>query len=193
MVKGKYPWNIPVNRYIRQKKYMVLCLSANPLLWAEIQFLGSKGGLGHLLTFSNEHIGWRHARAYHVVFLTNRYWWVSCLSQDLFCCREKTKPLQRRAHNLSNVCPTANRYIYYTLARWLWIRALSSYQRPNPQAHDRFTSFDSCEPTVYESTSEECWKSTRRLVISSAADSLKLGRVSHCTLYFLHWIHNFIC
>ena len=50
---------------------MVLCLSANPLFWAEIQFRGSKGGLGHLLTFSNEDIEYRRARAYHVMFLTD--------------------------------------------------------------------------------------------------------------------------
>lgn len=40
-------------------------------------------------------------------------------------------------------------------------------------------SFDSCELRVYEQMNELCWKTVRRLVISSAADSRKLGSVSH--------------
>ncbi|KAL8783513.1 MAG: hypothetical protein Q9213_004559 [Squamulea squamosa] len=40
-------------------------------------------------------------------------------------------------------------------------------------------SFDSCELRLYERMDETCWKSIRRLVISSAADSKKLGSVSH--------------
>ncbi|KAL8935897.1 MAG: hypothetical protein Q9211_004456 [Gyalolechia sp. 1 TL-2023] len=39
--------------------------------------------------------------------------------------------------------------------------------------------FDSCELRVYEQTEETCWKTIRRLVVSSAADSKKLGSVSH--------------
>ncbi|KAL8859566.1 MAG: hypothetical protein Q9178_003965 [Gyalolechia marmorata] len=40
-------------------------------------------------------------------------------------------------------------------------------------------SFASCELRLYEQMDETCWKSIRRLVISSAADSKKLGSVSH--------------
>ena len=41
------------------------------------------------------------------------------------------------------------------------------------------SSFDSCELRLYERMDETCWKSFRRLVVSSAADSKKLGSVSH--------------
>ncbi|KAI4185196.1 MAG: hypothetical protein LQ346_005959 [Caloplaca aetnensis] len=40
-------------------------------------------------------------------------------------------------------------------------------------------SFESCELRVYEQMNELCWKTVRRLVISSAADSKKLGSVSY--------------
>ncbi|KAL8728955.1 MAG: hypothetical protein Q9166_005050 [cf. Caloplaca sp. 2 TL-2023] len=40
-------------------------------------------------------------------------------------------------------------------------------------------SFGFCEVRLYEQMDEVCWKSIRRLVISSAADSKKLGSVSH--------------
>lgn len=40
-------------------------------------------------------------------------------------------------------------------------------------------SFDSCELRLYEQTDELCWKTVRRLAISSAADGKKLGSVSH--------------
>lgn len=40
-------------------------------------------------------------------------------------------------------------------------------------------SFDSCELRVYEKLDEMCWNTVRRLVVSSAADSKKLGSVSH--------------
>ncbi|KAL8674467.1 MAG: hypothetical protein Q9168_001132 [Polycauliona sp. 1 TL-2023] len=40
-------------------------------------------------------------------------------------------------------------------------------------------SFGSCELRLYEQMDETCWKSIRRLVVSSAADSKKLGSVSH--------------
>lgn len=40
-------------------------------------------------------------------------------------------------------------------------------------------SFDSCELRVYEQMDEMCWKTVRRLVVSSAADSKNLGSVSH--------------
>ncbi|KAL8934869.1 MAG: hypothetical protein Q9216_005691 [Gyalolechia sp. 2 TL-2023] len=40
-------------------------------------------------------------------------------------------------------------------------------------------SFDSCELRVYERMDEMCWKTVRRLVVSSAADSKRLGSVSH--------------
>lgn len=40
-------------------------------------------------------------------------------------------------------------------------------------------SFESSELRVYEQTDEMCWKTIRRLVVSSAADSKKLGSVSH--------------
>ncbi|KAL9039237.1 MAG: hypothetical protein Q9180_002650 [Flavoplaca navasiana] len=41
------------------------------------------------------------------------------------------------------------------------------------------SSFDSCELRLYEQMDETCWKSFRRLVVSSSADSKKLGSVSH--------------
>ncbi|KAL8976484.1 MAG: hypothetical protein Q9205_007510 [Flavoplaca limonia] len=41
------------------------------------------------------------------------------------------------------------------------------------------SSFDSCELRLYEQMDETYWKSFRRLVVSSAADSKKLGSVSH--------------
>ncbi|KAL8815669.1 MAG: hypothetical protein Q9223_005217 [Gallowayella weberi] len=40
-------------------------------------------------------------------------------------------------------------------------------------------SFGSCELRLYEQLDEVCWKSIRRLVISSTADSKTLGSVSH--------------
>ncbi|KAL9594835.1 MAG: hypothetical protein Q9219_006799 [cf. Caloplaca sp. 3 TL-2023] len=40
-------------------------------------------------------------------------------------------------------------------------------------------SFDACELRVYDQMDETCWKTIRRLVVSSVADSKKLGSVSH--------------
>ncbi|KAL8830148.1 MAG: hypothetical protein Q9170_005869 [Blastenia crenularia] len=40
-------------------------------------------------------------------------------------------------------------------------------------------SFESCELRLYEQMDEMCWKTIRRLVVSSTADSKKLGSVSH--------------
>lgn len=54
---------------------------------------------------------------------------------------------------------------------------LNSYRNPNASSGQ--TSFGSCELRLYEQLGEICWKSTRRLVISSAADSTSLGSVSH--------------
>ncbi|KAL9607546.1 MAG: hypothetical protein Q9167_007549 [Letrouitia subvulpina] len=63
---------------------------------------------------------------------------------------------------------------------------LKSYRKPTmcspdqPSAAERTSqNFGSCELRLYESLSDTCWKTTRRLVISSAADSKKLGSVSH--------------
>ncbi|KAL8997793.1 MAG: hypothetical protein Q9169_003042 [Polycauliona sp. 2 TL-2023] len=42
-----------------------------------------------------------------------------------------------------------------------------------------YDSFGSCELRLYEQMDETCWKTIRRLVISSAANSKKLGSVSH--------------
>ncbi|KAL9039746.1 MAG: hypothetical protein Q9214_004751, partial [Letrouitia sp. 1 TL-2023] len=63
---------------------------------------------------------------------------------------------------------------------------LKSYRKPTMFSPDLLTpaettthKFGSCELRLYESLSDTCWKATRRLVISSAADSKKLGSVSH--------------
>ncbi|KAL9009421.1 MAG: hypothetical protein Q9173_005551 [Seirophora scorigena] len=57
---------------------------------------------------------------------------------------------------------------------------LKSYRNTDPSDRDAdHKSFDSCELRVYERMDETCWKTTRRLVVSSAADSKKLGCVSH--------------
>lgn len=63
---------------------------------------------------------------------------------------------------------------------------LKSYRNTNtsltPEASESKTeqrSFDSCELRVYEQMDETCWKTVRRIVVSSAADSKKLGSVSH--------------
>ncbi|KAL8775660.1 MAG: hypothetical protein Q9209_000156 [Squamulea sp. 1 TL-2023] len=49
----------------------------------------------------------------------------------------------------------------------------------SPGSDSAHKSFDSCELRLYEQTDDTCWKSTRRLVISSAADSKNLGSVSY--------------
>ncbi|KAI4113435.1 MAG: hypothetical protein LQ345_005585 [Seirophora villosa] len=57
---------------------------------------------------------------------------------------------------------------------------LKSYRNTDPSDPNAdHKSFDSCELRVYERMDETCWKTTRRLVVSSAADSKKLGCVSH--------------
>lgn len=63
---------------------------------------------------------------------------------------------------------------------------LKSYRKPTMLSTDHLApaetatrKFDSCELRLYESLPDTCWKATRRLVISSAADSKKLGSVSH--------------
>ncbi|CAL8581885.1 hypothetical protein XPA_007565 [Xanthoria parietina] len=64
---------------------------------------------------------------------------------------------------------------------------LKSYRNANTMASTTSSfrgdsglgSFGSCELRLYEKMDETCWKSIRRLVISSAADSKKFGSVSH--------------
>ncbi|KAL8659408.1 MAG: hypothetical protein Q9226_000435 [Calogaya cf. arnoldii] len=64
---------------------------------------------------------------------------------------------------------------------------LKSYRNANTMASpakpflgdSTHNSFGSCELRLYEQMDETCWKSIRRLVVSSAAESKKLGSVSH--------------
>ncbi|KAL8968963.1 MAG: hypothetical protein Q9197_004590 [Variospora fuerteventurae] len=57
---------------------------------------------------------------------------------------------------------------------------LKSYRNTDPSDRDtEHKSFESCELRVYERMDETCWKTIRRLAVSSAADSRKLGSVSH--------------
>lgn len=63
---------------------------------------------------------------------------------------------------------------------------LKSYRNTNtssalevPENDTEQRSFDSCELRLYEQMDETCWKTVRRLVVSSAADSKKLGSASH--------------
>ncbi|KAL8805454.1 MAG: hypothetical protein Q9200_005419 [Gallowayella weberi] len=54
---------------------------------------------------------------------------------------------------------------------------LKSYRSTDSSSSPK--SFGSCELRLYEQLDEVCWKSIRRLVISSTADSKTLGSVSH--------------
>ncbi|KAL8988419.1 MAG: hypothetical protein Q9177_002509 [Variospora cf. flavescens] len=57
---------------------------------------------------------------------------------------------------------------------------LKSYRNTDPSERDtEHKSFESCELRLYERMDETCWKTIRRLAVSSAADSRKLGSVSH--------------
>ncbi|KAL8716587.1 MAG: hypothetical protein Q9225_006097 [Loekoesia sp. 1 TL-2023] len=63
---------------------------------------------------------------------------------------------------------------------------LNSYRNTNPSSPSERSngdaqqgSFDACELRVYEQMDDMCWKTVRRLVVSSAADSKRLGSVSH--------------
>ena len=63
---------------------------------------------------------------------------------------------------------------------------LKSYRNPNAASISDASSSDTeaksfgyCDLRLYEQMDDKCWKTIRRLVVSSAADSKNLGSVSH--------------
>jgi len=49
-----------------------------------------------------------------------------------------------------------------------------------------------CELRVYESMSGECWKTTRRLVLSSTPDASEPWCISHCELRFTRLLASIV-